>query len=183
MPTSTAAEQLILRPCARQRAASSAERGRAAAGLHLKADSAGGCECGSASVQLGIKCVPVEAVAVLLCTIAAAAAAAACCLRRAGVSAAGGRDQWALGRAVAELRRRMRVRRRDGFVLSTERAPMLQRCAVVDSLQVLPAAAPATMRALRATSVGVPRHPHPRRFRLCELACAGETEVAVVDFS
>ena len=77
---------------------------------------------------------PAGAIVLLLGTIVVAAAGTACSLR--GGSAVAGQDQQALSRAVAELRRRMRVRRQDGFVLSTERAPILRRCAVMDRLQV-----------------------------------------------
>ena len=45
-------------------------------------------------------------------------------------------EEHALRSGVLEVRRRMRIRRRDGFCLSTERMPRMGRATVISALQV-----------------------------------------------
>ena len=109
------------------------------AGLNRTADEDGRCSCGAMAVAIGPKCVPVAALVVGGCLLAAIAGLCVLVVRRQLPGDDGDGDseeEHALRSGVLEVRRRMRIRRRDGFCLSTERMPRMGRATVISALQV-----------------------------------------------
>ena len=110
--------------------------------MYLSVDAGGFCACRAGSVAAGPKCVPAAlyggAVGALVLVLACAVWRG----RRGGDAEEGSAEQRAVRRAVCELRRRLRIRRRDGFRLSTERPARLGRgaAAVIGALQAEAAA-------------------------------------------
>ena len=82
---------------------------------------------------------PVAALVVGGCLLAAIAGLCVLVVRRQLPGDDGDGDseeEHALRSGVLEVRRRMRIRRRDGFCLSTERMPRMGRATVISALQV-----------------------------------------------